>query len=155
VGDVRFVPYAVPDEPPEEMETAVNLQFGGAIRLLGYTVEPDVVRPGDILQVALFWERVVALETRYKVFLHLIGPDGKLWSQRDSEPGGGLALTTTWVAGQRVQDNHGLLVPVDAPPGQYALLLGLYDIADPNGRLPIEITTGTSDSFSIPIIVTK
>jgi hypothetical protein len=44
---------------------------------------------------------------------------------------------------------------VDAPPGQYALLLGLYDIADPNGRLPIEITTGTSDSFSIPIIVTK
>jgi hypothetical protein len=155
VGDVRFVTYAVPDEPPEEMETAVNLQFGGAIRLLGYTVEPDVVRPGDILQVALFWERVVALETRYKVFLHLIGPDGKLWSQRDSEPGGGLALTTTWVAGQRVQDNHGLLVPVDAPPGQYALLLGLYDIADPNGRLPIEITTGTSDSFSIPIIVTK
>jgi hypothetical protein len=54
-----------------------------------------------------------------------------------------------------VQDNHGLLVPVDAPTGQYTVLLGLYDIGDPDGRLPVETTSGKSDSFSIPILVTE
>lgn len=155
VGDVRFVTYAVPDEPPGEMETAVHVSFGESITLLGYTVQPELVRPGDIVQVALFWETAETLETRYKVFLHLIGPDGRLWSQRDSEPGGNLALTTTWVPGEMVQDNHGLLVPVDAPAGQYTLLLGLYDIADPDGRLPIETTSGITDSLPIPILITE
>jgi hypothetical protein len=155
VGDVRFVTYAVPDEPPGEMETAVNVSFGESITLLGYTIQPDPVRPGDIVQVALFWKTADPLDTRYKVFLHLIGADGRLWSQRDSEPGGNLALTTTWVPGEMVQDNHGLLVPVDAPTGQYTVLLGLYDIGDPDGRLPVETTSGKSDSFSIPILVTE
>jgi hypothetical protein len=155
VGDVRFVTYAVPDEPPGEMETAVNVSFGESITLLGYTIQPDPVRPGEILQVALFWETAEPIDTRYKVFLHLIGPDGQRWSQRDSEPGGNLALTTTWIPGETIQDNHGLLIPVDTPPGQYTLLFGLYDIADPNSRLPIQSPTGTSDAFSIPILVTK
>jgi len=155
VGDVRFVTYAVPDEPPGEMETAVNVSFGESITLLGYTIQPDPVGSGDIVQVALFWKTADPLDTRYKVFLHLIGADGRLWSQRDSEPGGNLALTTTWVPGEMVQDNHGLLVPVDAPTGQYTVLLGLYDIGDPDGRLPVETTSGKSDSFSIPILVTE
>jgi hypothetical protein len=157
VGAVRFVTYAVPSEPPGEIETAVNASFGesigDSITLKGYTLDPDPVRPGGILQVALFWETAERLDTRYKVFLHLIGPDGKRWSQRDSEPGGNLALTTTWAAGETVQDNHGLLVPIDAPPGEYTLLLGLYDIADPNARLPIEGDDGPADALEIPVTI--
>jgi hypothetical protein len=149
VGDVRFVTYAVPAGPPGEMVTAVGAQFGPAIILEGYTLQPETIHPGDILQIALFWQTAEPLDTRYKVFLHLIGPDGQRWSQRDSEPGGNLAPTTTWESNQTIQDNHGLLIPAEAPPGDYTLLLGLYDINDPTARLTIETADGGGDMFPI------
>ncbi len=155
VGDVRLVTYAVPSEPPGEMETAVNVTFGESIKLEGYTIRPEIVQPGEVLQVSLFWQTAVPLNTRYKVFLHLIGPEDQRWSQRDSEPGGNLALTTTWTPNETIQDNHGLLVPPDAPSGEYILLLGLYNIADPNARLMVETADGPTEFISIPIQVNQ
>ena len=146
-GDVRFVTYAVPSSPAAEMATAVNLPFGEVITLNGYTLGGTTRQPGDIVEVTLFWETAVLLENRYKVFLHLLEANGNLISQRDSEPGGGLALTTTWQPGQVVIDNHGLLIPSDLPPGQYYLQLGLYDLANPNNRLLITTPNGVTNSY--------
>lgn len=137
VQDVRFVTYAVPDAPAAEMETETAVSFGPHITLDGYTLRGTALQPGDIIQVTLFWQTAVPLEQRYKVFLHLIDGRGKLIAQRDSEPGGGLNLTTIWQPGETVIDNHGILVPLDTPPGPYTLLLGLYDISDPAARLPL------------------
>ncbi len=147
VGDVRFVVYAVPPEPATEMDTALTVPFGEAITLQGYTLNETELQPGDILQVTLFWQTAVSLDQRYKVFLHLIGPHGELLAQRDSEPGGGLNLTTIWSPGETVIDNHGLLLPTELPPGSYTLLLGLYDVADPTARLPVQTPTGTTDAL--------
>lgn len=137
-GDVRFVTYAVPAAAAATMETAVDVQFGDDIRLLGYTLRAADLRPGDIVQVTLFWETAVPLSTRYKVFLHLLDEHGQLVAQRDSEPGGGLALTTTWPPRETVVDNHGVLLPVGLADGRYTLMLGLYDFADPAARLPVQ-----------------
>jgi mannosyltransferase len=149
VGDVRFVMYAVPDEPATEMETAVHLQFGPHIQLNGYTVQAGQLAPGDVLQLTLFWQTAVPLGQRYKVFLHLVDAQGQLVSQRDSEPGGGLAITTTWQPDQVIVDNHGVLLPVTLQPGEYTLLLGLYDILDPAARLPILTEDNMGDAFPI------
>lgn len=152
VGDVRFVTYAVPSAPATEMATAVSLPFGENILLDGYTLGETILQPGDIVEVTLFWETAVPLQNRYKVFLHLLDASGSLVSQRDSEPGGGLALTTTWLPGTVVLDNHGLLLPSDLPPGSYRLLLGLYDLANPANRLPITTPHGTTDAYLLTTI---
>ena len=34
-------------------------------------------------------------------------------------------------------DKHGLYIPLDTPPGEYTLFIGIYDIADANQRLSI------------------
>lgn len=150
VGDLRFVIYAVPEEPAGEMAVAVNLPFGKAIVLQGYSVTEASLLPGDIIQVALFWQATAPLERRYKVFLHLVDEAGNLVAQRDSEPGGGLALTTTWQPGETIIDNHGLLVPADLPAGRYTLLVGLYDLFDPAARLPIATPDGVADAWALP-----
>ncbi|MDT8305825.1 MAG: glycosyltransferase family 39 protein, partial [Anaerolineae bacterium] len=137
VGDVRFVVYAVPPEPALAMETAADVQFGEAITLRGYTLRGEEVEAGDVIQVTLFWETALPLQERYKVFLHLAGESGVPVAQRDSEPGGGLALTTTWSPGETVIDNHGVFVPPETPSGSYRLLVGLYDLTDPARRLPL------------------
>lgn len=151
VGDVRFVIYALPSAPAAQMETPTNLLFGSQIRLQGYTLTSDTLSPGEIIQVMLFWQALAPIDTRYKVFLHLLGPSG-LIAQRDSEPGGGLALTTTWVPGETVVDNLGLLVPSHTPVGDYTLLLGLYDLTDPTNRLLVNLNDQPTDAFVLPPI---
>jgi mannosyltransferase len=149
VQDVRFVTYAVPPDGATEMETAVYAQFGSHITLLGYTLGSETAVPGDILPITLFWETAEPLDTRYKIFIHLVLNDGPPLAQRDSEPGGGLALTTTWTPGQTVIDNHGLFLPPDLSPGCYRLLLGLYDLTDPGDRLPITAGGQTFDALPL------
>ena len=152
VRDVRFVTYAVPAEPAAEMETPLSLSFGDSITLNGYTLAADRLAPGDIAQITLFWGTAVPLDTRYKVFLHLIDESGALVVQRDSEPGGGLNLTTRWPPGETISDNHGLPIPPDLPPGRYQLLIGLYNLTDPNARLPIQTEAGTIDAYQMATI---
>lgn len=152
VGDVRFVVYAVPSAAATEMITPLNLPFGDYITLQGVTIRETTRQPGDIIELTLFWQTAVALNNRYKVFLHLVDGMGQLVNQRDSEPGGGLALTTTWTPGTTVQDNHGVLIPATAPPGTYTLLLGLYDLADPTLRLPITTNEGVKDALPLATI---
>ncbi len=155
-GDVRLVTYAVPAAPPTELETRVNARLGEAIILHGYTLLTDRVAAGDILQLTLFWEGMAPIEERYKVFLHLLNTQGELVTQRDSEPGGGLALTTTWKPGEMLPDNHGILIPLDTPPGTYQLIVGLYLLTDPAVRLPVTLDgEPAGDALSVaPITVT-
>jgi hypothetical protein len=151
-GDVRFVTYAIPQAAAPEMAHEVNVPFGEAITLDGFTLNRTQFEAGEILQVTLFWETAVPLTTRYKIFLHLLGSDGQLVAQRDSEPGGGLNLTTIWPPGETVTDNHGLLLPANLPPGDYTLLLGLYDVADPTARLPIQSQSGEVDVLPLATV---
>jgi 4-amino-4-deoxy-L-arabinose transferase-like glycosyltransferase len=152
VGDVRLVVYAIPSTPATTMSTPLDLPFGDSITLLGYTVGKTDLSPGDIVELALFWQTDTPLDNRYKIFLHLVDSNGQLVNQRDSEPGGGLALTTTWTPGETVLDNHGVLIPANAPPGEYTVLLGLYDLTDPNSRLPIQTAGEMRDSFPLTVI---
>jgi hypothetical protein len=152
VGDVRFVTYSVPAEIPAGIDTRLDFPVGEAIKLVGFTPSDDRLFPGDIYQISLFWMTEEELDKRYKVFLHLVDQEGRIVSQRDSEPGGGLALTTTWQPGTLVTDNHGLYIPLDTPPGEYTLFIGVYDIADASQRLSILVDGSLVDALPLASI---
>ncbi|MBK8020561.1 MAG: glycosyltransferase family 39 protein [Chloroflexi bacterium] len=135
-GDVRLVQYATPADLDLRLE--VDAQFGEAIHLVGASLPGRDFATGDVLQVALEWRADAALDERYKVFVQLLNPDGTLAAQRDSEPGGGLALTTTWVPGEMVVDRHALALSSDLSSGEYTLIVGLYQLAPPHARLTVE-----------------
>jgi hypothetical protein len=136
--DVRLVTYAVPPEAPAAPDVTLDARFGDAIRLQGYALSaPSPLEPGSALALALFWEAEDAPGGRYKVFVHLVDAGGAVAAQHDAEPGGGLRPTDAWQAGEQITDNHGLLVLAGAAPGDYRILVGMYDIADPAARLPL------------------
>lgn len=140
VGDVRFVVYAVPHELEGELqpsETRFKMPEGAEIRLREYGVWPSEARPGDVVQVRVVWQPETTPEQRYKIFLHVLNSEGNLVAQRDSEPVGGSRPTTSWLPSEWIEDNHGLLLPVDLPPGRYTIRMGLYDALDPTIRLPV------------------
>ncbi|UCG23003.1 MAG: glycosyltransferase family 39 protein [Chloroflexota bacterium] len=153
VGDVRFVTYAVAGEPAGKLVEAPDLRWADAIQLASFTLSTTELPAGDIVQVALSWQSDRPLSERYKVFLHLVDSQGRIVAQRDSEPGGGLALTTTWQPGKTIVDNHGLLVPPGTPSEEYTLLLGLYELADPAARLMVETSEGSTDAVPLGTII--
>lgn len=134
-GDVRLVRYVTPIEPVIVRESGAR--FGESVTLESYALSADSVQPGDVLQIRLTWRTDAPLETRYKVFVQLLDSDGVLVAQRDSEPGGGLALTTTWKVSEPIIDNHALLLPNNLSPANYTLIIGLYNIDNPQERLPV------------------
>jgi 4-amino-4-deoxy-L-arabinose transferase-like glycosyltransferase len=142
-GRVRLVTYVVPAEPASAPDTLSDARFGQHITLEGYALSSRQLAPGDALAVTLFWSTDAPLDARYKVFAHLYYPDGSVAAQHDGEPGGGILRTDTWTPGDTVIDNHGLLLPVDAPPSDYTLMVGVYDFD--GTRLPVASTDAAPD----------
>lgn len=135
-GDVRLVQYAA---LPSAGEAApVGAQFGESIVLDSAALSGASLRPGQALGVALTWRALETIPRRYRVTVQLLDGEGRLLAQHDAEPGNNMALTTTWQPGQPVFDSHGLLIPLDAPPGEYRLVVALYDVDNPASRLPVK-----------------
>ena len=105
-----------------------NVTIGDSIRFRGYDLPSAETAPGDTVTVTLYWECLVPMETSYTVFVHLLGPDGKVYGQQDSVPWQGRLPTTHWVAGEFITDEYHIPVPQDAPPGTYTLAVGMYDV---------------------------
>jgi mannosyltransferase len=129
-GPLELVLYGPPAEPamPADLhESGVTWQEG--IALLGYRFVETSVPLGQIVRLDLSWLATKPLGEPYKVFVHLLNEQGRLVSQRDSEPLAGTRPTTTWPVGEPVADRYGLTLPVDLPSGDYRLVLGFYDAA--------------------------
>jgi hypothetical protein len=105
----------------------LGVRIGDSVRLLGYDVERDQVRAGDVLRLTLYWEAVDEMEVSYTVFTHLLDPSNHIWAQHDSVPANGQAPTNTWVEGEIVTDVYELKVDPHAPSGGYVLELGMYE----------------------------
>jgi len=125
-GTVRLAIYAMPAAMSDTPDHTLDIGFGDAIHLRGYTLSGDTVAPGDILQLALFWQAETPLATRYKVFAHVLDANENIAAQVDREPGGGLVPTTIWQPGQMMVDRYGLTIPSTAAPGRYRIAIGLY-----------------------------
>jgi mannosyltransferase len=146
-GDVRFAQYATLPQAAG-VKSTLNARFGETIRLRDATLSATTVQPGDVLGVTLTWTTTQPLTARYKVFVQLLNDQGQLVAQHDGEPGNNLAITTTWQPGQPVTDAHGLIIPLDLPAGDYRLIAGLYDVNDPQNRLPV----GSEDHLELGAI---
>jgi hypothetical protein len=100
------------------------------MRLLGYDLETEAVKPGEQVWVTLYWEALAPADRDYTVFVHLLGEHDLLVAQRDTFPGLGL-LSTTWLEpGYRWADRYALQVPDTAyAPDVAQVKVGLFDAA--------------------------
>jgi hypothetical protein len=154
VGDVRFVVYAPPKQSEEEI-TSLDINFGDKIVLHDAAIADDQLTPGDIIQITLSWSAETVLEDRYKVFLHLVDGNGAIVAQQDGEPVGGMSPTSSWPPGEIITDNQGVFLPETLAPGEYELLLGLYDLNDPNTRLNVQNLEAVQDHIVLDTIIVE
>ena len=94
------------------------------------------LKPGDTLQVTLFWEALAPMDVDYTVFLHIRNSQGETVAQRDSQPFDGLYPTSQWQVGEEITQPLDVDLPLDLTPGPYALHMGLYRL-DTMARLSL------------------
>jgi hypothetical protein len=116
----------------------LEADLGGLVRLRGFDLSSEAeIAPGSEVRLTLYWESLTAMETDYKVFVHLSDGAEYIWGQHDAHPVDALAPTSFWQPGDVVRDEHVFVVAPDTPPGEHRLLAGLYDEAT-MARLPVE-----------------
>jgi hypothetical protein len=96
---------------------------------LDYQRDSITAQPGDVPTWTLRWMATKPIAQPLQVFVHLRTPAGSLIAQNDRAPANGLRPLGTWQSGEAIVDERALLIPIDAPPGDYFVYAGVYDAA--------------------------
>lgn len=141
-GNVRLALWAEMREGAEEQLAAPVVFHAPAegngpgkgsarVRLDALTLAPGArLVPGEeVLTLEARWAAEPGARPDLVTFLHLVGPSGTLYAQRDLRPGGGVQATSTWEPGRSYEDRMALALPRDLAGGDFRLRLGLYDPA--------------------------
>jgi 4-amino-4-deoxy-L-arabinose transferase-like glycosyltransferase len=114
----------------------VHAHLGETIELVGYDLDHMSARPGDTVNLTLYWRANAVVPVHYKVLAALMGQqfnpqtNNPLWAQIDSEPVNWTLPTSRWSPGQLVVDRRALAIDAAAPPGAYQLLVVMYGLTD-------------------------
>jgi hypothetical protein len=88
-------------------------------------------RPGESMQLTLYWRALGPLPKSYDVFVHVENERGIIQSQHDGVPGGAKRPTNLWRAGEIIVDRHQIEIKPTMTPGRYRVVVGLYDAHTP------------------------
>jgi 4-amino-4-deoxy-L-arabinose transferase-like glycosyltransferase len=137
------------DVPPSIQPSGVT--HGGVLRLLGYDLPRESVRPGETVPVTVYWQLTAPSDRDLAVFVHLLGRGGEPVGQSNSYPGLGAYPLSLLQPGDVVRDTYQVPVVVTATaPSLLQVDVGLFDLADPaRVGLSVRDTTGAEGSGTI------
>ncbi len=111
--------------PPSTPQHAVEARVGD-FTLLGYSTDAPFAR-GAVTLAHTHWRVDRAPARDGVLFLHVIGPSGEPVAQDDNPPEGGARSTMSYRPGAGIDHMHRIVLPADAPAGEYMLYAGVYD----------------------------
>jgi hypothetical protein len=155
VGQTKIVPTEWPVARPS---VPLDVRFDDGISFAGYDL---ACAPKDIVakdasfgpatcDLTLYWTVTRPPRTDYQVFVQLWA-SGKQVAGFDGPPVQGNYPISRWDVGEVISDIHKLELPPDLPPGDFRLLVGLYQL-NTGERLAAHNPDGTPLSdFAIEI----
>jgi hypothetical protein len=122
--------------------TLVN--FGNEAELIGFSADPRRVRPGETVEVTLYWRGKRPLATDYSLFAQIVNlEDTTRYAGQDLAPP--LLRTSEWTPGEIQTVTLQLTLADDAPAGVYPLIIGLYTQTEGQFRR-LQLVTPTAAS---------
>ena len=121
-------PLLAESDLPSDM-VPLHVRFEGKMELVGYRIQPSVVRTGDRMWVTVWWKALAPMSVDYSVFVQAYCGDDDRLGQMDSYPGLGTRPTSTLRAGDMVADRYAIDIGnVGGAPCAVRVLAGLYDL---------------------------
>jgi hypothetical protein len=104
--------------------------FGGKIHLDGVEVQKpdDIISDNETVQVKLWWSAAEPLARDYSFSLAVLDSKGRLVAQADGPPqaDGTPGQTSQWQPGTYYEDFRDIHIPSGIQPGDYALVVTVY-----------------------------
>jgi 4-amino-4-deoxy-L-arabinose transferase-like glycosyltransferase len=132
-----------------QLERAVTANFGDHAQLIGLEL-PAEAQPGETVKLRLAFENRQVLDQLYKVFVHLRNPANEVVTQADRVLCDTTLNEADWRPGDILLDNYELTIPEGTPPGDYPVVIGLYQVAT-GARLPVVAADVEHDGDSVTI----
>jgi hypothetical protein len=109
-----------------------RIRFANGMNVLGWSeLDRTAARPGEVLHLRLFWEGSQQPDFDYSAYVRLDNGAGRIIHDQDHGPGTGIGLLPhEWQPGEVVPDDWAIQLPADALPGEYDIVVGLYDYRD-------------------------
>jgi hypothetical protein len=136
--DPALEQYVLPSVPAD-VKNRTLVDFGGAVHLVGWELEPaDQAKPGSRLKLKLYWRSVKRLSPGWSLFTHLIAPGAPLpyafdgegplrQNVQDPKLGTKQKLSPSdWLPGNVYVDEQEFTVPPDISAPEVTLAVGLY-----------------------------
>jgi hypothetical protein len=121
LGEVRVVNPARPLTPGNLSELQpTSLRMADGILLVGTSVPPEPLKPGDVLHISLLWQADQRPDRWYQLHMQLHDPEGTLVDE-GSGPLIASYRSDRWQAQEVFRGQYEMRVPSDALAGEYQL----------------------------------
>jgi hypothetical protein len=145
VGRVRITEWPMERElSPDVQHRLDDVYLGDEIRLVGY----DVAQDDGVLTVDLYWKSDGQLAGNYGVFVHVGMPGEQPLAQAAGGPANWTRPIESWRPDEIIRDSHSIQLPSDEDYGELSILIGMYDLDQPEIRLPVSVG-GESNSDGV------
>jgi hypothetical protein len=136
LGRVQITEWPLERELPPQVEHRLDDVFlGTGIRLAGY----DMAQEQDVLTVVLYWQSDGDVTGEYGVFVHVGRPGEQPLAQAAGGPANWTRPVDSWRPGEIILDAHSIQLPSDIDHQGVSILVGMYDLDQPDIRLPVMI----------------
>jgi 4-amino-4-deoxy-L-arabinose transferase-like glycosyltransferase len=127
LGDnVRFGEIEVVRATEGDIPNPVFFNLETKIALVGYDLDRTAARPGETIDLTLYWRALKDIQTNYAVSAQILDQNQQKWAQKDAWPQDGSAPTATWQKGQLIEDHYALTLHPQAPAGAFDLQVTMY-----------------------------
>jgi len=155
VAPVYARPTPLSDQELESIPNQRDIDYEGQMRVLGYELERNVFKPGEFVNLTLYWQASTAMERDYSVSLIVLTPNGDLIGQEDSYPGLGSFPTSAWHPGDAVADRCWVRIrPRTSTPAIGWLGVSLYYLPTMEHLTPSEGGQPIEQVFLEPVKIT-
>ncbi|HEU5087452.1 MAG TPA: glycosyl transferase, partial [Roseiflexaceae bacterium] len=124
---VHGIEYAYVYQIAPPAGTPISADFGDAIRLRGYSIDPSALRASGVLTVTLQWQGRMTPAGDYNIFVHVFDAGGQKVGQVDVPLGDPRWPSHAWSQGRYIPQVQQVPLPAGLPPGTYTITLGVYD----------------------------
>lgn len=108
---------------PNPIPLIAPARFTGGIELLDHQLQLQ----DRALRLTLYWRALNPQTQNLKVFTQLLNASGDQVAGQDSVPKNGTAPVTEWPVEAIIADPHRIEIPANLSPGQYTVIVGLYN----------------------------
>jgi hypothetical protein len=124
---VSLAPHIVNPIPAPATGWPGPIAFGDRVKLVGFDLASADLVPGSAVDLTLRWRTDYPIDNGYLVFEQIVDETGQVVAQLDALPANGVRPAQTWQPGEVIVDHHVLMLPITATPGEYSLIVGMYD----------------------------